>query len=176
MMKILNRPKFPRLPSYDYSSSGGYFVTLCTSNRECSLGVVIDDHVELSAWGVIAKLEWERSATIRKEICLDAFVIMPNHLHGIVFLVDSSSSHCRARLPQNTHQRKPQSLGSFIAGFKAFSTKRINEFRGTPRQRFWQPDYYEHVIRNDEDLQKIREYITNNPLQWASDNENPDKQ
>jgi REP element-mobilizing transposase RayT len=125
--------------------------------------------------GRIVQAEWERSTTIRSEIALDVFVVMPNHLHGVVFITElESGSHCRARLRPEEHRRKPRSLGSFIAGFKAYSTKRINELRGTPGQRIWQPDYYEHVIRGEKDLLQIREYIINNPTQWALDEDNPD--
>jgi putative transposase len=175
-MPVINRPIFPRLPYYDYSSGGGYFVTLCTANRECLLGAVTDGLVVLSEIGRIVQVEWERSTTIRSEITLDVFVMMPNHLHGIVFITEpDDGSHCRARLRPDEHQRKPRSLGSFIAGFKGYTTKRVNELRATPGLRLWQPDYYEHVIRNDKDLAQIREYIVNNPLRWQLDEENPER-
>jgi putative transposase len=163
-----------RLRDYDYTKTGAYFVTLCTYERACLFGEVVGDGVMLSEVGAIVQEEWLRSAEIRREIELDAFVVMPNHLHGIV-VIEPVGAHGRAPLPRKRAplQRKPKSLGSFIAGFKSACTKRINEIRGMPRMPLWQRNYYEHVIRSEEALENVRLYIAHNPRLWQYDVNNP---
>jgi REP element-mobilizing transposase RayT len=179
-----------RLRRFDYAQPGAYFVTMCVQNRECVLGNIVglpvgahggapafDDrdgaaHMELSAYGRIVTDGWHHSAQIRQEIELDAFVVMPNHIHGIV-VVRGGRAYRRAPLPSDEDQRQPRSLGSFIAGFKNATTVRINTLRGIPGQPFWQRNYYEHVIRDETELHCIRQYIANNPMQWEMDRENP---
>lgn len=165
-----------RLKGYDYSRPGGYFVTVVTQDRACLFGEVLDGEMRLNALGEIVRTEWFRSPYIRQEIQLnpEEFVVMPNHIHGIVWIVRegvSVGATGRSPLPNGLG---PRSLASFIAGFKSAVTKRINERRGTPATRVWQRNYFEHVIRNDEELRRIREYIVNNPLRWTLDRENPD--
>ncbi|HUT75963.1 MAG TPA: transposase [Armatimonadota bacterium] len=169
-----------RLPTYDYSQPGGYFVTICTHERKCVFGAIAASEVQLNDRGRIVAEEWVRSSGIRREIELDAWVVMPNHIHGIILICgdgldDSPQRHgndvgAHGRAPL---QRKPRSLASFVAGFKCAATKRINELRSTPGRRVWQRNYYEHVIRNADDLAEIRRYIADNPLKWESDTENP---
>ena len=131
--------------------------------------------MQLNDIGQIVFEEWMRTPTIRTEIELDYFIIMPNHIHGIVIINDANNNpdvfvgtHGRASL-----QRKPRSLGSFVAGFKSIVTKRVNMIRMTPGEPIWQTRYHDHIIRNEVDLHRIRTYIANNPLQWALDEENP---
>jgi REP element-mobilizing transposase RayT len=158
-----------RLKGYDYSQDGAYFVTICTHNREFSLCDIVDGEATLSEDGKIVNYEWMRSSEIRKEIELDAFIIMPNHIHGIIFIHDNKDKNVGA------NGRSPlRSLGSFVSGFKSITTKRINELHNTPQKPFWQRNYYEHIIRNDRSLNAIRRYIQNNPLIWQYDMENPD--
>jgi putative transposase len=161
-----------RLPAYDYTQAGAYFVTMVTHRRQCLFGEIADGRVTLNPCGEVIEDEWLRSTEIRPVIRLDAFIIMPNHVHGIVVMGDQTTvvgAHSCAPLPY----RPPRSLGSFIAGFKSAAAKRINEIRGAPGLPVWQRNYYEHVIRNDEELHAIRQYITDNPLRWAEDRENP---
>ena len=196
------QPTYPRrslrLSQYDYTSAGAYFVTLCVHNRECTLGDVVNDQVILSVYGKIVVESWQWLAQQYPYVSLDVWVIMPNHLHGILIIEDdvrkggSRAAPTRATggsrtAPTGTpidpqvaraestrsiaSKRKP--LGGLIGAFKTVSGKRINALRGTPGQPFWQRDYYEHVIRNERELHAIREYIVNNPLQWALDSENP---
>ena len=187
-MKSPHRRRSIRLPGYDYSQPGAYFVTICTRGRECVLGEVRSGEMVHSPMGLVLVEEWTRSASIRREIALDTFVVMPNHLHGIVFILEDASpagvvgAHGRAPLPMPSStdlnargiaDRKPRCLGSFIAGYKAAVTKRINELRGTSGAGVWQRNYYEHVIRDEEDLRRIREYIAHNPLSSEIDEENP---
>jgi REP element-mobilizing transposase RayT len=97
--------------------------------------------------------------------------VMPNHVHGIVVIRDVGA-HGRAPLPSPPH-RLPCSLGSFVAGFKSAATKRINAIRRTPGLPVWQRNYYEHVIRDEDDLDRVRRYIAENPLRWEEDQKNP---
>lgn len=165
-----------RLPAYDYTQPGAYFLTVVTHQRQCLFGEIVDAQVLVSGLGEAVKQQWLRSTQIRREIQLDAFVIMPNHIHGIVII--DVGAHGRAPLPRAPLRpaplhRSPRSIGSFVAGFKSAATKHINEMRGTPGLPVWQRNYYEHVIRNDEELSRIRQYIVDNPAQWGEDHENP---
>ena len=169
------RPSSLRLRSHDYGSTGAYFVTLCTCRRERLFGEIVDGDVRLNDTGRIVVSEWLRSAAIRPEIDLDAFVVMPNHLHGIVVIdapvgaTDRVGAHGRAPL----HPRRPsRSLGSFVAGFKSAATTRVNALRGTPRAPLWQRNYHDRVIRDEDELNRIRTYINDNPLHWADDDNN----
>ena len=162
-----------RLKNYDYSQAGAYFVSICVQNRECVFGNIVDGEMHLNKWGEIIAEEWMRSSEIRKEIKLDEFVVMPNHIHGIVMITESSvGATGRSPLPKGPARK---SLGSFIAGLKSATRKRINEIRTNRGAPLWQRNYYEHVIRNEEELKQIREYITGNPIKWTEDDENPDK-
>jgi type I restriction enzyme S subunit len=161
-----------RLKDYDYSQAGAYFITICTQDRQCLLGEVVNGEMQLNEMGKIVADEWKRSVEIRQEIALDEFVVMPNHIHGIVEIKQSNvGATGRSPLPRGPARK---SLGAFVAGFKSAVAKRINETRGTPGASVWQRNYYEHVVRNEDDLGRIREYIVSNPLKWEWDEENPD--
>jgi REP element-mobilizing transposase RayT len=164
-----------RLQGYDYTQSGAYFVTLVTYQRNVLFGEIIDGEVKLNRKGEIVQEEWFASVNIRKEIRLypEEFVVMPNHVHGIAWIeYDTSIAIVGANGRSPLHpQMKPRSLGSFIAGFKSSVTKRIrDELNETG---IWQRSYYEHIIRNEKELDAIRRYIESNPLNWAEDDENP---
>jgi len=176
-MNIINqyKRKSIRLKEYDYSLPGEYFVTLCTHNHECTLGKNINGVMQLNEFGKIVEEEWLRTPNVRPGVELDVFVIMPNHMHGIVIIneeppIPTVATHSYASL-----QRKPRSLGSIIAGFKSVATKRINELRHTPSFPVWQRRFYDRVIRNDKELSNIRDYIHNNVFQWAIKRDDPDK-
>ena len=167
-----------RLQGYDYTQSGAYFVTLVTYQRNVLFGEIIDGEVKLNRKGEIVQEEWFASVNIRKEIRLhpEEFVVMPNHVHGIVWIeYDTSIAMvvvgANGRSPLPHPQMKPRSLGSLIAGFKSSVTKRIrDELNETG---IWQRNYYEHIIRNEKELDAIRRYIESNPLNWSEDDENP---
>jgi putative transposase len=169
-----------RLPAYDYTQPGGYFVTVVTHQRQCLFGEIVDGQVLVNGYGEAIREEWLWSARIRPEIRLDAFVVMPNHIHGIVIMGEPIvGAHGRAPLQRAPLRRvplhrAPRSIGSFIAGFKSAVTRRINEIRGTPGLPLWQRNYYEHIIRDEEELNRIRQYIIDNPSRWEDDAENPD--
>ena len=115
--------------------------------------------------------EWEKSAQIRDEVELDAFVVMPNHVHGVVVITDRPG-RATGRSPLQFGPAK-RSVGAFVGGFKSVVTKRINETRGAPGTPVWQRNYFEHVIRDEDSLNRIRQYINDNPARWEFDRENP---
>ncbi|HPO65480.1 MAG TPA: transposase [Bacteroidales bacterium] len=155
-----------RLKGYDYSQSGAYFVTLCTQNRACLFGDIVGGEMRLNDTGKIVADSWRWLASQYDYVELDEWVVMPNHIHGIIIVHD-----CRgdSRITP-TEKRKP--IGRLIGAFKTVSTKHINIMRGTPGIPVWQRNYYEHIIRNDTSLNRIRAYIVNNPIQWELDMEN----
>jgi len=160
-----------RLQDYDYALAGAYFITIVAKDRQCLFGEIVDGQIQLNDWGQIVQDEWEKSAQIRKEIELDEFVIMPNHIHGIV-VITGTAERATGRSPLQSGPTK-RSLGAFIGGFKSAVTKRINDLRGAPSALVWQRNYFEHVIRDDDSLNRIRQYILQNPTQWEFDRENP---
>lgn len=180
---VIHHRRSLRLKGYDYAQAGAYFITICTNERKCLFGKVVDGEMRLNDTGRIVAEEWIKSAEIRREIEMDEWVVMPNHIHGIVIITTEVGAHGRAPQPPDVSStvtqgrsslyRPPKSLGSLIAGFKSAVTKRINAQRGTPGTPVWQSNYYEHIIRNEVSLDRIRNYIVNNPLQWALDCENP---
>ncbi|MDD5672785.1 MAG: hypothetical protein PHC61_01355 [Chitinivibrionales bacterium] len=182
------RVESARLPGWDYSAPGYYFVTMCTHDRGCLFGEIIDDTMGLNEYGEIVRDEWLNSFEIRSELIQDKFVVMPNHFHGIVRIVETHGrasrlengdgcpeTHGRASLQSEKQQkngithRVPKSISSCIAGFKSTATKRINILRKTPRASLWQPRFYDHIVRNDQELFAIRQYIFNNPINWEND-------
>lgn len=158
-----------RLPEWDYSSSGWYFITICTKDHVPFLGEVVDGKMNLSHIGKIVAETWPRVVNIHPGISLDAWVVMPNHFHAIVILQEETAGN-KGRSQSNRNWR-PGSLGVIVNWFKSSCTKRI---RKTGLKKFaWQSRYYDHVIRNDDDLRRIQEYILNNPERWEQDHLHP---
>ncbi len=163
-----------RLRGYDYSNNGIYFITISAWQRECLFGIISNGKIKLNYYGNIVKNEWQKSKTIRKEILLDVFTVMPNHLHGIVIINKHEQGDCNARANGRSPLRmKGKSISSFVAGFKSAATKEINIKRKSPRFPVWQRNYYERIIRNDNELIHIREYVHHNARLWKSDKNNP---
>jgi putative transposase len=148
-----------RLGNYDYTAPGGYFVTACTLGRACLFGDVLADQVHLNPFGNIVADSWRGLASL-PGVEPDAFVVMPNHVHGVLFL--------------RAGQGPPLHLGIAVCQLKSGAARRINTLRQTPGKPVWQRGYHERVIRNEDELRSIREYIDLNPLSWALDAENPD--
>ena len=234
-----------RLPGYDYALPGAYFVTLCAFNRRCIFGRVVEDRMYENDCGKLAREQWFESAQIRQEFALDAFIVMPNHLHGILWILGRKRERLlmgsrfappivgqrgvrppngpepmdadgvivgpsgarpwpnairpydnhrtpvgasrarplaerRSALQTPRHRRGPippmrsHSLASWSAGFKSALTSRIRELWNRPRAAVWQEDYFEHIIRDEDELFRIREYILSNPARWKLDRENPE--
>ncbi len=147
-----------RLKGFDYASEGAYYVTVVAWHREFLFGEIVNEEMRLNKVGKIVEWEWLELPKRFSYIELGAYMVMPNHFHGIL------------SLPRGP---KPASLGAIIAQFKSRATKRIwkiPEFKETP---IWQRNYYEHIIRNEKDLQNKTDYILANPLLWDEDDENP---
>jgi putative transposase len=178
-----------RLKGHDYSADGMYFITICAYQRNCLFGAIINGVMHQNEYGQIVTEEWLKSADIRQEIGFGEWVVMPNHIHGIVIVdrvepTNFVGAHGHAPLqdvsPQPTSPnqgvalRQPKSLSTFIAGFKMAVTKRINLARNAPGTPVWQRNYYEHIIRNEAAFQTILRYIRNNSQTWESDQLHPD--
>jgi REP element-mobilizing transposase RayT len=145
-------------------------------------GDVVGDEVILSTLGCIVLEEWERTVISRLYVTLDEFVVMPNHVHGII-VIDyganpSIAVGARRAVPLQTPARSfgqsiPGALSTIVGAFKSAATKRINRVRETPGAPVWQRNFYEHVIRDEKGLNAILEYLQFNPARWAEDQENP---
>jgi putative transposase len=226
-----------RLPGYDYAQPGSYYVTIDTHNQMCLFGKISIGEMRLNNFGIIAYEELVKTPTIRREIKLDEFIVMPNHMHAIIIIMesgnDSTGAHgveivgadgcppkthtdndlslsratgqisstskgteivgadgcppntytdddrslsratCRSPLrPEMPRGPTKKSLSALIGGYKSIVTTRINQIRNTPGAPIWQRNYYEHIIHDEDDLSRIREYIRNNPAQWETEIEN----
>ena len=166
---VVHHRRSIRLPGYDYSKAGAYFVTICVRDRECLFGELLEGQMIANGSGRAVGEGWEWLARQYRHVDLDEWVVMPNHLHGIVVITGAPRGG--SRTAPTPIRRKP--LGGLIGAFKTVSTQRVNALRQCPGQLLWQRNYYEHIIRNAAELTRIREYIANNPLQWALDRENP---
>ena len=178
----INNPERPqrrsvRLKCYDYSQPGAYFITICTHDRECIFGDVVDGEMRLNEFGKVVAKCWDDLRDHYPLVATDAFVMMPNHVHGIVVLTDDADNvgagfePARKTCMKHVVARRP--LSEIVRGFKTFSSRRVNEMRGMRGTPVWQRNYYEHVIRNEKELTEIRHYIINNALKWDVDEENP---
>lgn len=176
LFKNTFRIESTRLKGYDYSQPGEYFVTICTHDHECLFGTVADEEVRLSAIGEIAKNCWKEIPKHFLNVDLDEFIIMPNHIHGIIIINDNDinmqSTNCRdVQLNVSTRiSPRKETLSVVIRTYKATVTTlcRRNGFY----EFKWQPGFYEHIIRDEKDLQNTRDYIINNPIKWLYDKEN----
>ncbi len=166
MTKKLTRKTRNRLEGYDYSQSNYYFVTICTANRKEYFGKIDDNQMILNYHGQIVEQQWQWLAKQYSYVKLDEYVVMSNHVHGILIIDDSDRSR-----PVPTNHIK--SLSSLIGAFKTTSSKLIHQ--NGLSDFSWQRSFYDHIIRNDESLNKIREYIINNPINWANDEENSNR-
>ena len=180
-----------RLQGYDYSQNGAYFITLCTHNRECLFGQIQNGQMILNEYGKIVEQCWNNLSNHYDNIELDAYVIMPNHFHGIILITDNVDNVDNVRairelpihelpiheLPrqqqkQRQQQRRKMLLPKIVGRFKTNSAKQINQMRNTPGISVWQRNYYEHIIRDEKSLENIRNYIINNPAKWQNDDYN----
>jgi len=168
-----------RLQDFDYSQVGGYFVTTCTHDRACLFGNVVVGQMQLNEAGRIVETVWQGSGKSYDDIDLDAFVVMPNHVHGIIVIcgpvgaIHESPLRSDSSPKSRTVERRRMLLSKIIGRFKMVSAKKINVLRNTPGVEVWQRNYYEHVIRNEDSLRQIQQYIVDNPAQWDFDRENP---
>lgn len=160
-----------RLEGYNYSWAGAYSVTICAHGRKQLFGRIVDSGIRLSPYGRIIERQWKALPSHYPSVALDSFVIMQNHLHGIIVLTLSDFSQAGRTECIPT----PHSLGEIVRGFKALCSREINELPGSTGNPVWQRDYYEHVIRSKTSLNAIRRYIEENVENWGFDPDNPDK-
>ena len=165
-----------RLKNYDYASPGAYFVTMVTHQRQCLFGAIVDGAMRLNEWGEIAERCWMEIPQHYPHVILDAFVIMPNHVHGIIILNDNNiptfgTDFVWAKNFSPIQNDRPcgtsQTIGSIVRGFKIGVTKWFRQH--TDIYNVWQRNYFERIIRNEMELQRIRQYIVNNPTKWKND-------
>jgi putative transposase len=153
-----------RIRGYDYSQGGVYFVTICTRDREYLFGEVVDGEMQLNNVGQMARGVWEELPERFSSVRLDAFIVMPNHVHGII--VVGAQFIAPQVVPWDRFRK-----GAINRAPKAVSTR---EIRRIVNPGFaWQRNYYEHVVREEESLNRIRQYVADNPARWAFDSENP---
>ena len=169
--RVLQRRSI-RLRGYDYSQAGAYFITICTQGRVCVLGEVVDGRMRLNELGKLTARVWKELPQHYAHVRLDAWVVMPNHVHGIVTLDDVGAGLKPA--PTSDGEMVRHGIPEIVRGFKTFSARRINAVRGTVGTQFWQRNYFEHIIRDESGLDRIRRYIDENPLRWHKDPENPE--
>ena len=180
-----------RLPGWDYTSAAHYYVTLCTKNQQCFFGDVVERMMHLSPIGEIVAEEWQKTPLVRRNVMVDHYVVMPNHLHGIIVIVETplgvgaspteapnvarSSAVETSRRDVSTVPSgvKSGSLGAIIGQIKSVCTKRI--WASGSRDFAWQPRFYDHAIRDDPSLNRIRQYIADNPAKWGEDRYHPAK-
>ncbi len=187
-MKTYER-KSIRLKGYDYSQAGEYFVTICTNERTCIFGEIVDGVMRLSEVGRMVDACWEAIPAHYENTRVDVFQIMPNHLHGIVEIAERiapTPNHAssvgveyvqplRKRPKQHHYQHViPKSLGSIIRSFKAAVTREVRRNKNHEHTMIWQRDFYDHIVRSDIEYFYIRRYIEFNPLLWHLDSDNPD--
>lgn len=188
-----------RLRGWDYTAAAAYFVTIVTHERDMLFGEIVGGDVVLSTFGHVAAEEWPRTADVRANVEMDEFVVMPNHVHGIVWITSQppdaalrAGGGARHRLHDGARHRLDDgarhrlaptgdgrgisvgagSLGAIVGGYKSVVARRINGLRGMPGAPVWQRNYYERIVRNERELAAIRHYILENPRNWPADCEN----
>ncbi len=170
-----------RLKGYDYAQAGAYFVTIVAHQRECLFGEVVDGEMVLNEYGRIVEKWWNQIPVHFPNVEICAFVIMPNHVHGIIVITDNgrgavSAPDGESRIAKQGRETllRRRTLGQIVAYFKYQSTKEMNALDGTGAiTKFWQRNFYEHIIRNNDDLNRIHRYIESNPAMWTDDDDNP---
>jgi putative transposase len=175
-----------RLKNYDYSSAGAYFITICTKDRHNFFGTIIGDQMQLSPIGQIVHDEWIKTEKIRSKVIVDKFVIMPNHVHGILVLTEDQRRRdvLAKRLYNNQREKNytgtnktmskisphKDSVSNMIKFFKRQVTKYARE--NTNIYTVWQTRFHDRIIRDEQELNRIRQYVMDNPKNWADDENN----
>jgi putative transposase len=206
---LLHHRRSIRLKGYDYSKAGAYFITICCQDRECRFGKIENHEMILNEFGQIAYSEWAKTPELRKNVELDVFIVMPNHIHGIILITNNGNdrrdvlhtsnnnssdnlgilhtsnnnapdnlgmlhmSNNNAMVNRgvcNTPLRSPsQTIGAIVRGYKSSVAKKINEIIHCDNLILWQRNYYDIIIRNDQQYKKISDYIIDNPAKWDND-------
>ncbi len=161
-----------RLPGYDYRNDGVYFVTVCAHQKRCIFGEILNGTMILNECGFIVEEEWLRAELIRPNVELEMYVLMPNHLHGVIVLRDE---HDKQKMNSDlaatpiSSTLKAGSLGAIIGQFKSVASKRIRRLKNPPERPIWQRNYYESIIRTPDIWNRTRDYIAANPMRWRED-------
>ena len=160
-----------RLQDYDYAQNGAYFVTICTNQRLCVLGDIRDGVMRCSTVGQVVEAAWQDLPHHTPGLILDAWVVMPNHLHGIVILPGKSMSETLSQtIPRGP---KPGSLGAVLGGFKSAVSRRVSASDLSLVRPLWQRNYYDRIIRDNRELGATQKYIETNPARWDDDPNHP---
>lgn len=174
----MKTPKFSgcyRIPSarangWNYDDNGMYYLTICTAHLRCILGQINESKMILSAIGKIVEEEWQKSFILRQEMKCEIYTIMPNHIHAIISL--QNQKLIAENIPPTTNHgvayRKPQSVSSFVSGFKSAVTSKLRQ-QQLSSDSIWHPRFYDHIVRDENDYQRIKEYILENPSRWQHD-------
>ncbi len=201
---LIHHRQSTRLQNYDYSTTGTYFITICAFERQCLFGAVVEAEMRLNIIGEVVSRCWHDIQRHFPHVALDEFVVMPNHLHGLIHIIDcEDKSSFHTSLPVGTKQASPSltrssgkttkgkadepfslplqdkhgtaagSLGAIVQNFKSISSRKINKINDQCGVKIWQRNYYDRIIRNETELETCRDYIANNPLKWALDDNNP---
>ena len=175
----LKERKRLRLKEYDYSQPGAYFVTICTKDRENRFGEIANGEMQENDLAAVVHTCWNDLTDHYPNVALDQFVVMPNHVHAIVVILDEPAMVRECTVgdglrpsPTRPSPTRKHPLSEIVRAFKSFSARRINEITNTPGTPVWQRGFYDHIIRDDRSMTRIREYIAHNPQHWASDKQN----
>lgn len=174
-----------RLKDYDYSQEGSYFITLVTQDRLHLFGKIEDGKMMLNSVGKIIEDEWRKTIELRPNIALGEFIIMPDHMHMIIIITEQLEKKEDKEWTHSNPKSPSQTIGAIIRGFKGASTKKINLFLNSAgespfapttesqfaptefyKNKIFQRNYYEHIIRNQNDYNRIEQYILDNPKNW----------
>jgi REP element-mobilizing transposase RayT len=188
MMSRKHNRRSIRLPGYDYTQPGAYFVTVCTHQNRRMFGHGADGGVALNLFGTVTETKWRRITEANDHVMLDAFVVMPNHLHAVIVILSRKDDNPHERWASGESVPSPYddaggdtmslgqlvtcksgSLGAIIGNLKSVVTRKINDIRHTPGEKVWQRNYYERIVRDERELARIRAYIVANPARWTVD-------
>jgi REP element-mobilizing transposase RayT len=172
----IHHRKSIRLKEYDYSQNGAYFITICANDREYLFGEINAGTNAHADAGKMVDQQWNKLSNRFQNIQLDEYVVMPNHLHGIIIIVGAPLVGAHS-IPMVAPTDAP-TIGDIVGAFKSITTHEYiigvkNNNWPEFNKKLWQRNYYEHIIRNEKSLNKIREYIINNPFKWDTDRNNP---
>ena len=197
-----------RLKGFDYSQPGVYFITNCIQNRECLLGEIVDNQMVLNEFGKIVDNNWQMIPKHFSQVELDEYIIMPNHMHGVIIIREieipdvgakhfhnennvnenrsigttdldngnspkENASPLREGEQERIHGTNPGSLSAIMQNYSSVTTRIINRIGKTPGAKFWQRNFFERIVRDEKELNRIRKYIIENPLKWSDDEYNP---
>ncbi len=162
-----------RLPGYDYGQAGVYFVTICAFQQATLFGEITDGAMALNELGKIVSAEWQHVSTVRRNVKLDQFVVMPNHIHGLVIIESCINGDNSRNTTGNRTMRagtlQSGSLGAIVGQFKLAVNRQARRLNLYPAHRIWQRNYHEHIVRDETSLNEIRRYILENPARWNDD-------